>query len=276
MIKIITDSAADLSKEYAEANNIRVIPLHVSFGEEEYRDGVDLTGYEFFEKLIESDELPKTSQIPPYEFEEVFEEYDGDEILCITMSSKLSGTCQSANIAKDDRDSIVVIDSLNVTIGEKLLVMYAVELVKSGMKLKDIADILNNKRNDIRLVALLDTLEYLKKGGRISSAAAVFGILLQIKPVVEVKNGVVEVIGKARGSKNGNNKLREKVTEYGINFNLPFTLAYSGLSDLMLKKYIEDSSDLYPEGTSFDTCLIGSTIGTHIGPGAIAVAFFSK
>lgn len=280
-IRIICDSASDISKEMAEKWNVTVLPIKTIFGEEEYLDGVNMTHQEFFEKLIETDELPTTSQIAPYDYEQVFKEIveAGDTAICITLSSKLSGCNQSAHIAGDDYpENIFIVDSENVCIGEQILVELAVKLRDEGKSAKEITEILNKEKKNIRLIALLDTLEYLKKGGRISGAAAFAGTLLSIKPVIGVENGEVTMLGKARGSKNANNMLISLIEkEGGINFDKPYSLAYSGLSDQLLQKYIVDSARIYEGKTEYlPICTIGSTIGTHAGPGAIAAAFFVK
>lgn len=276
-IRIITDSASDILQSDAEKMGITVLPLKTIFSTGEYIDGVTLSHKEFFEKLIELGEISKTSQITPFEYEEEYKKYPNDEIIVITLSSKLSGCNQSANIAAAEYKNVYVVDSLNATVGERLLVEYALRLIKDGKPAKEIVDILNKEKDNICLIALLDTLEYLKKGGRISSTTAFIGTLLHIKPVITVKDGKVESLGKARGSKNGNNMLRKLVTEYGMDLSLPYEVAYSGLTDVLLKKYIEDNKDLY-EGDIEKLPLrtIGSTIGTHVGPGAIALAFFKK
>lgn len=276
-IRIITDSASDILQSDAEKMGITVLPLKTIFSTGEYIDGVTLSHKEFFEKLIELGEISKTSQITPFEYEEEYKKYPNDEIIVITLSSKLSGCNQSANIAAAEYDNVYVVDSLNATVGERLLVEYALRLIKDGKPAKEIVDILNKEKDNICLIALLDTLEYLKKGGRISSTTAFIGTLLHIKPVITVKDGKVESLGKARGSKNANNMLRKLVTEYGMDLSLPYEVAYSGLTDVLLKKYLEDNKDLYEgdiEKLSLRT--IGSTIGTHVGPGAIALAFFKK
>lgn len=276
-IRIITDSASDILQSDAEKMGITVLPLKTIFSTGEYIDGVTLSHKEFFEKLIELGEISKTSQITPFEYEEEYKKYSNDEIIVITLSSKLSGCNQSANIAASEYKNVYVVDSLNATVGERLLVEYALRLIKEGKSAKEIVDILNNEKDNICLIALLDTLEYLKKGGRISSTTAFIGTLLHIKPVITIKDGKVESLGKARGSKNGNNMLRKLVNEYGMDLSLPYEVAYSGLTDVLLKKYLEDNKDLYEgdiEKLSLRT--IGSTIGTHVGPGAIALAFFKK
>lgn len=280
-VRIIVDSASDIILDRAAELDVDVIPLKTIFGEEEYLDGVTISHKEFYEKLIESDVHPTTSQIPPYEFEERFAEAKeaGDTVLCITLSSKLSGTYQSANIAADGYEDIVtIVDSENVAIGEHLLVELAVRLRDEGKSAKEIAEVLNAEKKKIRLIALLDTLEYLKKGGRISGTAAAVGGLLSIKPVIAIENGEIAVLGKARGSRNGQNLLREYSTKQGnIDYAKSCLLAYTGLSDELLRKYIADSQELYAGfRKQLRICTIGSSIGTHAGPGAIAVAFFTK
>lgn len=280
-VRIVVDSACDLGKEKASELGIEFISLKTIFGEKEYLDGDELSGKEFYEKLIESDELPTTSQATPFDFEKVFQSIvdEGDTAVCITLSSKLSGTNQSANIAAADFEGkVFVVDSENVTVGEQILVLYAVALRNQGRCAEEIFDLLNEQKKNIRVIALLDTLEYLKKGGRISSAAAFAGTLLSIKPVVTVKDGEVVILGKARGSKNGSNFLNQQIANgNGINFDMPYSLAYTGLSDELLQKYIKDSAHLYQDCTdTLPICIVGSTIGTHVGPGAIAVAFFER
>lgn len=280
-VQIVIDSACDLPKSTADTLGLYYMPMRTIFGDQEYLDGISLTGEQFYEKLIETDEVPKTSQVPPSDFEAAFEKIiaAGDTALCITISSKLSGTYQSAMIAAERfGDKVIVVDSLNVTVGEQLLVLRAMQLQKEGWSAWEMAEILNHEKKRIRLIALLDTLEYLKKGGRISSTVAFAGTLLSIKPVIALVDGEIELLGKARGSKNGNNKLMELVeSSRGIDFERPFSLAYSGLSDHLLRKYITDSHALYEGKTDhLPVCRIGSTIGTHAGPGAIGVAFFEN
>lgn len=278
-IRIIADSGCDITQEEARELGIELLPIKTIFGETEYRDGIDLTHEEFFEKLIESDIFPTTSQISPFEYEQKYEEIkkDGDQAIVITLSSKLSGCFQSANIAAEDYEGIVFpVDSLSVTAGERILIEYAVRLREQGLQIQEIIEKLEERKHKIRLIALLDTLEYLKKGGRISAAAAMAGALLSIKPVVAIENGEVTVLGKARGSKAGNNMLREMVNKEGvIDFSMPFALVYSGLSDELLQKYKKDNRDLFEDAVGdIQGYSLGCAIGTHIGPGAIGTAFF--
>lgn len=277
-VRIIVDSTTDLAPELQ--GQVEIVPLTVSFGTEEYIDGVTITHEEFYNKLIESDVLPTTSQATPAAFEKVFKEVAaaGDSAVVITVASQFSGTCQSARIAAEDYDNIYVVDSGSVTLGAGILTEYALRCACSGMTAAEIAGLLEKKKADICLIALLDTLEYLKKGGRISSAVAFAGGLLNIKPVINVKDGVIHILGKARGSRQGNNLLIQEIGKSGgIDFSMPILLGYSGLSDALLKKYIADSAPLWEGGVDTLRCTsIGSVVGTHAGPGAVAAAFFHK
>ncbi|MBO7374415.1 MAG: DegV family protein [Lachnospiraceae bacterium] len=278
-VRILADSSADVTKETRE--KITVIPLNLFFGEEEYKDGVSITYQEFYEKLVEYDDLPHTSQANPDTFARYFEEVkEKDETaVVITLASTLSGTYQSALIAAEDyEDRICVVDSLNATIGSGILVELAVKYAESGMSAKEIAKNLEEERDKICLMGIVDTLEYLKKGGRISKTAAVAGEVLGIKPVLRIKDGEIIVLGKARGSKRSNNLLVQEIEKAGgVDFDKPVMLAYSGLSDILLQKYVEDSRELWEGHTDeLKQSCIGSVIGTHLGPGAVAVAFFSK
>lgn len=278
-VRIIIDSTVDVRSGIE--GNFTVVPLTINFGTEEFIDGVDITNRTFYEKLIESDVIPTTSQATPAAFEDVFEKYIsmGDEILVITLSSTLSGTYQSASIAASEYPgSVFVVDSSSVSIGAGILAELALKLANEGMSAKNIAENLVKERNNIRIVAMLDTLEYLKHGGRISKTVAFVGGVLNIKPVVAFECGEIKMLGKARGSKQGNNLLVSEIEKSGgVDFSKPILLGFTGLSDLLLKKYIEDSESLWKEGgTTPEYTLIGSVIGTHAGPGAIAAAFFVK
>ncbi len=281
MIKILVDSAADLELAEAEELGITLAPILVRFGKDEFMDGVNITHREFFEKLIESGELPQTSQINEFRFAEYFKNLtaDGDDVIAITISSKLSGTYSCAvKAAKKFGGKVRVVDSLNASIGERVLLHYALRLLNGGLTVDEIVKELNERKQKIQVLAVLDTLKYLRKGGRISAAAAIAGEMLSIKPVVSVIKGEVKLVGKAIGSKKGNNLLNQLIEKCGgIDFERPYTLGYSGLSDDYLKKYLHDSEKLWKGNTdSVPSYLIGSTIGTHVGPNAIAVAFFAK
>ena len=277
-VQIIVDSTADMPERFAA--QCRVVPLTVQFGNETFIEGVTIDRRRFYERLVESDVLPTTSQATPAAFAAVFDEVAraGDSAVVLTLSSKLSGTYQSACIAAAEYENIYVVDSQNVAIGTGILAQYALRCAAEGMDAKTLAALLERKREDVCLIALLDTLEYLKRGGRVSKTVAFAGGLLNIKPVATVQDGEVRLIGKARGSKQGNNLLTEKITQCGgVDFALPILLGYSGLSDACLQKYVEDSRALWETGTDrLESTLICSVIGTHTGPGVVAVAFFKK
>ena len=237
-VQIIVDSTVDMPERMKD--RFRIVPLTVHFGAEEFIDGVTIDKHRFYERLVESDELPTTSQASPAAFDAIFSDVAsvGDSAVVVTLASKFSGTYQSACIAAAEYDNIYVVDSKSAAIGSGILAEYALECADKGMNAKTIAETLEKKRDEICLIALLDTLEYLKKGGRISKTVAFAGGLLNIKPVI---------------------------------------IGYSGLSDSYLKKYVEDSRDIWQDkADSLDSTLICSVIGTHTGPGVVAVAFFKK
>ena len=278
-VRIIIDSTVDIDPKLK--NRFTIVPLTVHFGDEEYLDGITINHKQFYEKLIESNILPTTSQAPPIAFAEVFEQVAaaGDTAVVITIASQLSGTFQSALVAAQDYEgTIFVVDSRTAAIGSGILAELALNLARGGASAAEIFDKLLVIRDRICLVALLDTLEYLKKGGRISKTAAFAGNLLSIKPVITIKDGVIHTLGKARGSKQGNNLLITEIQNAGgVDFDLPLLLGYTGLSDAMLNKYIEDSAGIWQGNVDeLATTAIGSVIGTHAGPGAVAVAFFKK
>jgi len=279
MIRIVTDSTADLPKEIRK--RVTVVPLIISFSGEQFVDGLDISKREFYERLVECTELPTTSQPSPSAFESIYKgaRDKGEKVVVITLSSNLSGTCQSARIAAEGyEDTVTVIDGKSAAIGTGILVELALEMAEKGSTDKEIAERILRERENICVIAMLDTLEYLKKGGRLSRLTAFAGGILSIKPVVCIKDGAVEILGKARGSKQANNFLVKEIEKAGgVDFNKPLLLGYTGLSDELLRKYINDSGYLWKDKTEcLRSVLVGSVIGTHIGPGGIAVAFFKK
>ena len=233
-VRFIIDSASDILPQECARLSVVHLPMTVVFGGQEYRDAVDLSHREFYEKLIETDQLPTTCQIPPADFADAMAKVvdAGDDAVVITLSSKLSGTYQSACIAASDYPGrVFVVDSLSVSLGERILLQRGLALKEQGLSAGQIARSLDGEKGRIRLLALLDTLEYLKKGGRISAATALAGSLLSIKPVIAVEEGAVAMVGKARGSKQGNNLLRQLVEQCGVDFTKPFCLAYSGAAE---------------------------------------------
>ncbi len=274
-IKFIVDSASDITTSEAKELGIICVPLTVLFGEEEFYDSVNLTHKQFYEKLVESNVMPVTSQVTPSRFAEAFEEVtkEGDTAVVITISSKLSGTYQSAVIAAEEYEGkVFVVDSNNVAVGARVLIKRALELRDRGLSAEEIVEKLNEEKDNIRLFALLDTLEYLKKGGRISATVAFAGGLLSIKPIVAVQDGKVELVGKARGAKNGSKLLNQMIADAGgIDYDMPYALAYSGLTDDVAKSYVSENTELWK---SVEVSTVGCVIGTHAGPGAIISAFF--
>ena len=273
--RIIVDSTADLVPEIKA--RVSTVPLTVHFGQEEYIDGVTIDNKTFYEKLIESDVLPTTSQATPDAFIKEFEKarQAGESAVVITLASKFSGTYQSAMIAAADYENIYVVDGTSAAMGTGILVELAFRLLDAGMTAEETAQALEEEKKKIVVVALVDTLEYLKRGGRISKTAAFAG---GIKPVLSVIDGEIHLLGKARGSKMGNNLLVQEIDKAGgIDFSRPVLLGYSGISDALLLKYIEDSRHIW-EGKLKEIryTTVGSVIGTHAGPGAVVVAFFKN
>ena len=278
-VRIVVDSTADVTDEIRA--KLSVVPLTVHFGEQEYVDGITINHKQFYEMLVETDVLPTTSQPSPEAFAQVFRQAQeaGEQVVALTVSSKLSGTCQSAMIAAADfPDSVWVVDTKTVAIGCGILAELAVRLKEEGLSATEIVARLEEERDNIRVIALLDTLEYLKKGGRISKTVAFAGGLLSIKPVVTIQDGEIHILGKARGSKQGNNLLVTEIQKAGgVDFTKPLMLGYTGLSDALLEKYVLDSGALWDgHGDCIRSTPICSVIGTHAGPGAIAVAFFKQ
>lgn len=276
--RIIVDSTSDLLPHIQE--QVHVVPLTVHFGDEEYVDGVTINHKTFYEKLVETDVHPSTSQAIPAAFGEEYEKaaQASESAIVITLSAKLSGTYQSAVIAAEDYENIYVVDSGSVAIGGGILVELALQLRDAGLEAKEIAQKLEEVKEKICIVALVDTLEYLKRGGRVSKTVAFAGTLLNIKPVLSIIHGEINMLGKARGSKQGNNLLVQEIEKVGgVDFSKPVLLGYTGLSDALLLKYIEDSKHIWEQGLDVVRyTTIGSAIGTHAGPGAVAVAFFKN
>ena len=290
-VKLMVDSACDIARDEVVAAGAAFLPLHVRMGDHEYLDGVDLTHEEFYNRLTQGKEQPTTSQISPGFFEEAFRRSlaKDEEVVCLTVSSGLSGTCASALMARDElpplqRRRVHVVDSENVSIGEQVLARLALRLIEQGIGAADLAAELDVRKQDIRVFALLDTLEYLRRGGRISAVSAAAGTLLNVKPIVAVQAGAIVAIGKARGAKAGRAQLTHLVEgEGGIDLSMPHAAAYSGIDDSAMRDFLRGSAGLFGVDpadeaglASIPTSGIGATIGTHVGPGAIGVAFFAK
>ena len=277
-VKFIIDSASDVLPGECKKLGAVHVPLTVRFGDKEFADAVDLSHKKFYKMLTSGkEEHPTTSQIGPAAWAEVMEEVtkNGDTAVVITISSRLSGTYQSACIAAGDFEGkVYVVDSMTATIGERLLLLYGLRLAADGLDAAAIKDRLDAVKDRIRLYGRIDTLEYLRKGGRIGAASAVVGTMLNIKPIISVQDGVVQNVGKARGAKMADKQVRDLVVKAGgIDFSKPMCAAYSGLEEDNLKTFLADSTDLLC-GSEIDVAVLGSVIGTHVGPGAVAIAFF--
>ena len=274
-VKIVVDSTVDLVPEVKA--QVKTVALSVLFGEQEYKDGVTIDPVKFYEMMANSENLPTTSQPTPAAFEDAYRELveAGHEVVCITISSRLSGTYQSATIAADEfSDKVFVVDSRSAALGAGLLVEWALKLVEEGKNGREILEALMEKRKEIRLYAMVDTLENLKKGGRLSSTVAFVGGVLNMKPIIGLEEGEIKVVGKARGLKAAFTNLNKLCQEDGVKTEEPYMLGYTGCSDENLIKYMEENTDLWPADSK--KVIVGATIGTHAGPGAVAMAFFAK
>ena len=274
-VRLIVDSTADLIPEVKAG--VSVVPLTVHFGDEEYVDGVTITHQQFYEKLVQSPTLPSTSQATPAAFEDVFSQVaaDGDSAVVLTVASNLSGTYQSAVIAADDFDGkVFVVDSQNIALSSAILVEYALRLADEGKSAAAIAEELTAVREKVHLFAVVDTLEYLQRGGRVSKAVAIAGGMLAIKPIIGIVDGKVEMVGKARGNKAANRMMNQQVEKLGIDLTKPVLVGYTGVDDTLLQKYMAECEGFWPEGTP--TMVVSGVVGAHAGPGAVAVAFFAK
>ena len=276
-VKIIVDSAADVAEQYRQ--RLTVVPLTVCFGEESYLDGVTLNKQEFYQKLVETDVVPTTSQATPDAFDQVFRQLAlaGDSAVVITISSKLSGTYQSACIAAEDYDNIYVVDSLNVATGSGVLAEYALQCVDRGMGARELAEHLTKVREDIYVIALLDTLEYLKKGGRITPAAAAVGTVLNLKPVLTIQGEQLDAFAKVRGMKAAKKRMIAALED---DLNGRFSSIPRGELRLEAAHTCSDEEafqwkQMLEEhfGQECDMSPLPLSIACHTGPGALGCAF---
>lgn len=282
-VKLVIESSSDIEEKDAQELGVTMLPIPITFGSEEFYDGLDITKAEFYDKLAMSEELPKTSQITAFRFEEVFEKHvkNGDEVVAIVLSSRLSATYNRAVQASEQfKDKVFVVDSLSATAGIRILIDYALKLIAENKTAKEIYEILEEKKNKVQIRAMIDTLKYLKKGGRISPLLAFAGEMMGIKPMIAVIDGKVEVVGKSLGLKKAINLINKDIERLGgMDLDMPFYVIYSGTGEYedRADKYIELNASVWGcDPSSIKKNCIGSTIGTHIGHGAIGVVFFSK
>ncbi len=279
-VRIIIDSASDIPASYAAAQGMGFAPLKTTFGGEEYRDGIDIVPDVFFAKLEENKELAKTSQVNAEEFRVLFEEAvsQGDDVVAITISSGLSGTYQSAcTAAAAYPGKVFVVDSLSATAGIQVLIYRALQLKEEGKTAEEIFEALETLKKRVRLFVRLETLEYLRRGGRISNSSAFVGGILNIKPVLTLNGeGKLETVGKARGIRQSHQLMNDSIASCGgIDFSMPVVMTYAGdLNDGFVEKYLGDSKAVIGDHAEQITVgQLGCVIGTHSGPGAIVISF---
>lgn len=275
-VKIITDTMCDVPFDMAERYNIKIMPLTVHFDNESFKDGVEITKEEFYSKLETSENLPTTSQVPPIEFLDTFKEElgKGNDIICINGSSQMSGTYNSAILAKDqlESDKIHVIDSKGVTMGAGLLAIKAARLSEQGMNAEEIVTEIKESVNRMKYFYIVDTLKYLHKGGRISLSASVLGSILNIKPIITIKDGKLELIDKARGIKKALTATFDIIKENGWTLEnkvvgINHTIAPENLA--LLEEYLVKNYKV----KEIIRGEVGSVVATHAGPGAVAIYF---
>jgi len=275
MIKIVTDSTAYLPEEIVQRYGIHVIPLNVLFGNRIYKEGLDLSYEQFYQKLAQAKNLPTTSQPAVGEFYDLYSELtrDGSEVISIHISSKISGTIDSALMAcKELPDALIsVVDSLSTAIGLELMVIAAAEAVSAGQSRAEVVAMLERMARETRLFFVVDTLEYLQKGGRIGGAAALVGTLLNVKPILCFEDGRIEALEKVRTKRKAVNRLLDVMVEE-IGSDEPVRVA---IGHAMAP---EEGQALLERARSRLNCTasylaqIGPVIGTHVGPGALGMA----
>ncbi len=278
MVRIVTDSTSDITQAEGRTLGITIVPLTVHFLGESYRDGIDLSNREFFEKLAAADSIPTTSQVPPGEFTHLFQQFvdAGDDVVGIFISSDMSGTYQSAEVARElvDEEKIHVVDSRVATFELSLLVRLAVRFRDAGKTAPEIAEAIRRLTKRVRLFAVIDTLKYLKMSGRISTTTAFVGGLLGINPLISIRDGKVVSIGKSRGLKAGLGMINEHMQadppdlEYLVGFGHINAPAF-------LEETVAYFSGLFGITDYFETD-IGIIVGTHVGPGSAGIAYIAK
>lgn len=278
-IRIVIDSTSDVTEDIIEKYNLKVVPLTVNFENESYLDKVELSTSEFFEKLTKAEKLPTTSQVNPGTFVEAFSEIllEGDQILGIFLASEFSGTYDSARIAKDmiGSDNIRIIDSKSVCLGTFALILEAIELVNQNKTIDEVVDELERLKEKIVAVAGLDTLKYLEKGGRLSKGQAMVGSLLNIKPILEIKEGKLSVIEKIRGKNKTIKWIDEWIEKNNYDLSDKTVLLFYAQNYEQLKVLRETIEEKYKIKNIIEQ-EIGAVIGTHAGPGVLGVGFLNK
>ena len=278
MVKILTDSSCDLSPQRCEELGVEMLPITVNFSGETYRANIDITNDQFYEKLATVEELPKTAQITPADFEKIFRPYkeSGEEVVCLLISSRMSGTLQSATVAKDilGATNIYLPDTMNVTFALGLLVEEAVKMRDRGLSASEITRQIEELVPRVRLFALVDTMKYLKMGGRLSATTATVATILGICPIITLKDGLVEVAGKARGKRAAFQLIRKLVEKEPISADYGVTVGHAAVPQTR-DDFLEFMEDMLKKREVYKLD-IGSIVGTHTGPGACGLAYIKK
>ncbi len=277
-VQLIIDAGSDLNITQAKELQVTLVPMTVCFAGEEFRSGIDITNEEFYQRLVEAKELPTTSQPTPYEYETVFQKVKeaGDTAVVLCVSSALSGTYQSACIAAEDyKDIVFIVDTRAVTVAQRILLDYALKLRNENLEAKEIAQILEHKRDDVCVYGAVENLEYLIKGGRLSKAAGTVGSVLGIRPVLCLSDGELVVAGKARGLKSAVNMTHSFINRHSIDFTMPMGVGYTGNDPQVLEPF-QNAADCAWANMDVPVYNVGSTVGTHAGPGLFLAAFFKK
>lgn len=278
MIRFLIDSSSDYDVQEAKNKGIKHVPITITMGEKSFYDDGKISKDEFYKMTQESEEFPKTAQPSPQEFLDIFEKVkgDGDTLICVLLSSGLSGTVQSATLAKSmaDYDNIYIVDSLTATYAIKVLVDYGIKLRDEGKNAKEIVESMEAIKSKIKIYAVLDTLENLYRGGRLSKLEAGIGNLAKIKPLITItEEGAIGVKAKSIGKKKALNDIMKLISAENINKEFPIYSLYS-LGTENNETFTRSVNDMGMEFT--DRLQIGPTIGTHIGPGAYGIIFVCK
>lgn len=278
MIRLVVDSSADYTLQEINERKLDLVPLTVMINDKSYLDTVELDRNDFYEILMNGADFPKTSQPSPERFVEIFKDAKekGDEVVCILLSSSISGTCQSAHLAKGiaDYDNVYIVDSLSATFGIRLMVEYALKLRTEGKSGAEIAELVENMKSRVRIYAMIDTLEYLRKGGRVSHASAAIGTIANIKPMITVTTeGKVEVINKCIGRVKALNQLMKYLSDAPADTDFPFYTLFAYGEETCEKLEKKLAAENY---NVTERLQLGCTIGAHIGPGACAIIYVEK
>ena len=275
-VRIITDSSADLTPTEIRALNVEVVPMTVRFGDRAYLDGVDLSKAEFYRLLAENKDYPATAQPSPEDFLTRFRAVKaaGDQAVVLPVSGKLSGTLQSAAIAKElcEYEGIHIVDTLSASAGVHLLAGHACALRDRGATAGEIVAVLEELKPRVRIFALIDTLEYLRRGGRLSNLQAGIGTVTKLKPVISVREGAVMVVGKAFGAAAAMKQLLKFLSQHPVDNSFPAYALYSD-DESRVDDFIPRLTELDLLPKEVRRCSIGPTIGAHIGPGAVGMAY---